>query len=115
MLSLVISVIKSPMLGYRLAGEKLIVVPEEAETVRKIFNYYLLGMGYGKISKTLRYGIIARTPIVTTFGTVITSIINQNDAKHLFSVKMKFIRRLKRRLRALGPMKPRLARNDGAP
>jgi len=41
------------MLGYRLAGEKLIVVPEEAETVRKIFNYYLLGMGYGKISKTL--------------------------------------------------------------
>lgn len=41
------------MLGYRLIDEKLIIIPDEADIVRRIFKYYLSGMGYGKIAKTL--------------------------------------------------------------
>lgn len=39
--------------GYRLAGGKFEIVPEEAEIVKEIFRLYLSGMGYGKIAKTL--------------------------------------------------------------
>lgn len=39
--------------GYRLAGERFEIVPEEAEIVKEIFRLYLSGMGYGKISRTL--------------------------------------------------------------
>ena len=39
--------------GYRLAGERFEVVPEEAEIVKEIFRLYLSGMGYSKIARTL--------------------------------------------------------------
>ena len=39
--------------GYRLAGERFEVVPEEAEIVKEIFRRYLSGMGYSKIARTL--------------------------------------------------------------
>ena len=41
------------LLGYRLKGDKYEIVPEEAETVRRIYELYLLGMGPLKISKIL--------------------------------------------------------------
>ncbi len=46
------------MLGYRLRDGVLTVVPEEAETVRQIFEDYLSGMGENAIAKKLiRMGI----------------------------------------------------------
>lgn len=41
------------MLGYRHIDGKLTVVPEEAETVRMIFHYYITGMGVTAVMKTL--------------------------------------------------------------
>lgn len=41
------------MLGYRYDGEKLVIHPEEAETVKLIFEYYLSGMGLQLIANTL--------------------------------------------------------------
>ncbi|MBR4765143.1 MAG: recombinase family protein [Clostridia bacterium] len=41
------------MLGYRQENGSLIIVPEEAELVRRIFNEYLEGKGPGKIVKEL--------------------------------------------------------------
>ena len=41
------------MLGYRLVNGKMIVVPEEAEIVRRIFSDYLSGMGQYAIAKQL--------------------------------------------------------------
>ena len=41
------------MIGYRYNGEYYEVVPEEAEIVRKIFAYYLEGLGYNAICKRL--------------------------------------------------------------
>lgn len=41
------------IMGYRLDGEKLAVVPEEAQIVRMIFNDYLTGMGKNAIMKKL--------------------------------------------------------------
>ena len=41
------------MLGYRLIDGEMIIIPEEAELVRKIFDYYLSGMGRGEIAKAL--------------------------------------------------------------
>ena len=41
------------MLGYRYDSGKYIVVPEEAEVVRFIFDSYLSGMGFTAIMKTL--------------------------------------------------------------
>lgn len=41
------------LLGYRMKNGKYEIVPEEAETVRRIFDLYLSGMGPLKISKTL--------------------------------------------------------------
>lgn len=43
----------SKLLGYRLKDGKYEIVPEEAETVKRIFELYLSGMGPLKISKTL--------------------------------------------------------------
>lgn len=43
----------SKLLGYRLKDGKYEIVPEEAETVRRIFELYLAGMGPLKIAKTL--------------------------------------------------------------
>ncbi len=49
------------MLGYRLIDGKLIVVPEEADIVRMIFNDYISGMGLQAIAKKLNaMGIPAR-------------------------------------------------------
>ncbi|MBQ3418189.1 MAG: recombinase family protein [Ruminococcus sp.] len=41
------------MLGYRLIDGKMVVVPEEAEIVKMIFNDYLSGMGITAIAKKL--------------------------------------------------------------
>lgn len=41
------------MLGYRLIDGKIVIVPEEAEIVRKIFSDYLSGMGCSSIAKRL--------------------------------------------------------------
>ena len=41
------------MLGYRLIDGEMIIIPEEAEIVRKIFEYYISGMGFYKIAKAL--------------------------------------------------------------
>ncbi|RYC74836.1 recombinase family protein [Candidatus Nanosyncoccus alces] len=41
------------MLGYRLVDGKMIIVPEEAEIVKMIFNDYLSGMGLQTIAKKL--------------------------------------------------------------
>lgn len=41
------------MLGYRLEGGRLTVVPEEAELVRQIYHDYLSGMGRSAIAKKL--------------------------------------------------------------
>lgn len=43
----------SSMLGYKLEKGKFIIVPEEAELVRRIFDLYLAGNGFCKIAKTL--------------------------------------------------------------
>lgn len=43
----------STMLGYRHIDGKLMIVPEEAETVRMIFHYYITGMGVTAVMKTL--------------------------------------------------------------
>lgn len=49
------------MLGYRYNGEYYEVIPEEAEVVRKIFAYYLEGLGYNAICKRLdAEGIVTR-------------------------------------------------------
>lgn len=39
--------------GYRLIDDKFVIVPEEAEVVRKIFDLYQSGMGYSRICRTL--------------------------------------------------------------
>ena len=41
------------ILGYRYSGGQLVIKPDEAETVRKIFRLYLSGWGYEKIAKKL--------------------------------------------------------------
>ena len=41
------------MLGYRLVNGEITVVPEEAETVRRIFDMYLAGNGLTKIANAL--------------------------------------------------------------
>ena len=41
------------LLGYRLKDGRYVIVPEEAETVKRIFELYLSGMGPLKISKAL--------------------------------------------------------------
>ncbi len=43
------------MLGYRLRDGKLVVMPEEAEIVRRIFSDYLSGMGVVAIAKKLNH------------------------------------------------------------
>ena len=42
------------MLGYRLENCRLVVVPEEAEIVRQIYEDYLSGMGHSAIAKKLK-------------------------------------------------------------
>ena len=40
-------------LGYSLIGHQYVVVPKEAETVRRIYQLYLDGNGYSRIARTL--------------------------------------------------------------
>ena len=40
-------------LGYKVVDKELVIVPEEAEIVRRIFDMYLSGMGDQKIANTL--------------------------------------------------------------
>ena len=46
--------IRKRMLGYRWEGDELVVVPDEAETVRFIFGEYVKGTGIAKIRDTLK-------------------------------------------------------------
>ena len=39
--------------GYKIEDRTLVPIPEEAEVVKKIFKYYLSGMGFGNIAQTL--------------------------------------------------------------
>ena len=39
--------------GYRFSGDCLVIVPDEAEIVKRIFNLYLSGLGPGAIAKEL--------------------------------------------------------------
>lgn len=49
----------TPPYGYRLEKETLVIIPEEAEIVRKIFDMYLSGMGSGQITAALnREGLL---------------------------------------------------------
>lgn len=49
------------ILGYRLINGKYVVVPEEAELVRRIFDEYLLGYGYNAIAEHLNTdGVLSR-------------------------------------------------------
>ncbi len=41
------------MLGYAWKGDEMVIVPEEAETVRFIFNSYIAGKSTGEITKEL--------------------------------------------------------------
>jgi len=41
------------ILGYRYEKGQFIVIPEEAELVKRIFNYYISGLGCGGIAKRL--------------------------------------------------------------
>lgn len=43
----------SKLLGYRLVGDRYIIVPDEADTVRRIYSLFLSGMGPLKIAKIL--------------------------------------------------------------
>ena len=41
------------LLGYRMENDHYVIVPKEAEIVRRIYNEYLSGNGYNSIAKTL--------------------------------------------------------------
>ena len=41
------------MLGYRLINGEMIIIPEEAEIVKRIFDWYLSGMGFQAIARKL--------------------------------------------------------------
>ena len=43
----------SKLLGYRLIGDRYVIVPDEADTVRRIYSLFLSGMGPLKIAKIL--------------------------------------------------------------
>ena len=43
----------SKLLGYRLVGDRYVIVPDEADTVRRIYSLFLSGMGPLKIAKIL--------------------------------------------------------------
>lgn len=49
------------LLGYRMENEHYVIVPKEAEIVRRIYNEYLSGSGYNSIAKMLNdEGILSR-------------------------------------------------------
>lgn len=68
----------SSMLGYKLEKGKFIVVPEEAELVRRIYDLYLAGNGLCKIARILSYEGIrsytGKTWNKTTIGEILSNI-----------------------------------------
>ena len=65
------------MLGYKLVDGKLEVVPKEAETVKRIFELYLSGLGYSAIAKELNQdGVPTRFGNKWTHPTVCRVICN---------------------------------------
>ena len=65
-------------LGYRWEGDEMVIVPEEAETVRFIFTSYIGGMSTGEITKELnRRGVKSLTG--KTFPQASVVVILQNE------------------------------------
>lgn len=65
------------MLGYRLRNGQYEVVPEEAATVRRIFDSYLSGMGYLAICKELNdAGLTTRDGLPWKVGTLMSVLRN---------------------------------------
>ena len=68
----------SSMLGYKLEKGRFTVVPEEAETVRKIFDLYLAGNGFCKIARILTNDGIksytGKTWNKSTLGEIISNV-----------------------------------------
>ena len=66
-------------LGYRWEGDKMVIVPEEAEIVRFIFDSYIDGMSTGEITKELnRRGVKSLTG--RTFPQASVVVILQNES-----------------------------------
>lgn len=69
---------KHSTLGYRWEGDKMVIVPEEAEIVRFIFDSYIGGMSTGEIAKELnRRGVKSLTG--KTFPQASVVVILQNE------------------------------------
>lgn len=65
------------MLGYRLRNGEYQIVPDEAETVKRIYNDYLSGMGYTAICKALNEeGITTRDGNPWYVGTLMKVLTN---------------------------------------
>lgn len=59
------------MLGYKQVNGVFTIIPEEAELVRQIFNYYLSGMGFTAIEKKLHSQGVKFTKSAISNGSVI--------------------------------------------
>lgn len=76
------------MLGYRLIHGKLVIIPEEAEIVRRIFNEYLDGNGTIKICRGLNQdGIVSFTGAKWRRSTVSTILHNEKYAGNMLLQK----------------------------
>lgn len=72
------------MLGYRLRNGEYQVVPDEAETVKRIFADYLSGMGYLAICKTLNTeGVTTRDGYPWRVGTLMKVLTNYSYTGNL--------------------------------
>ncbi len=95
------------MLGYRLQGDRLVIMPEEAEIVRQIFTDYLSGMGLAGIAKklvaqgisTAKGGIWAANTIrcILKNKTYTGNIILQKTYRENFRTKKKVVNHGERR------------------
>ena len=66
-------------LGYKIVDKCFLVIPSEAELVRRIFNLYLAGNGYAKIAKVLNAdGIKSTTGGLWQAGTIRHILTNYN-------------------------------------
>lgn len=48
-------VLSIPAFGYRVKDNEYVIVPEEAEVIKKVFNDYISGKGFLSIAKTLNF------------------------------------------------------------
>ena len=46
-------ILSAPAFGYKIENDKYVIVPDEAEIIRKVFNDYISGSGFLKIAKEL--------------------------------------------------------------